>query len=108
VVSILPDETIKGTLSGTLLSILIPGGEIDGIGEWYSHSVQFKKDEDVIVFLKKDKKDHFIVSDGERGKFTLMKDKVTGRRTIQNLGSLDSLRRKITQALTNKEKDKNN
>lgn len=108
VVTILPSETIKGTISGSSLSIIIPGGEIDGVGEWYSHSVQFQKDEDVVVFIKKDKKDHFIVADGERGKFTVLKDKTTGKKIIPNIGSLESFKTQIQHALNIKNKEKNN
>ena len=55
VVKIQVGETIKGAVDGGSLTVVIPGGEVDGVGEWYSHSVRFKDSEDVVVFAKKDK-----------------------------------------------------
>src|SRR5947207_8160562 len=37
-VSVSVDETIKGAADGNALVVVVPGGEVDGVGEWYSHT----------------------------------------------------------------------
>ena len=70
------DEYLKGEHSGNTISLVTPGGEVDGVGELYSHMPEFKNDEEVLLFLKKDKKtNQYKVSGGEEGKLTLYKNK---------------------------------
>ena len=88
-VTISVDETIKGTVADQSISLVIPGGEIDGVGEWYSHSVRFEREENVVVFAKKDNEGRFRIPAGEHGKFLIMKDKSTGAKIIPNIGTLE-------------------
>jgi len=87
-VTIAVDETMKGSVEGGTLTVVIPGGEVDGVGEWYSHTVGFKTDEEVVVFAMKDKTGKYRVTAGERGKFLVEKDAESGSRIIPNVGSL--------------------
>ena len=58
-VTIQVDEYLKGNNSGKTMVINTPGGEVDGIGELYTHMPSFKDDEDVLVFAKEDKQDRW-------------------------------------------------
>lgn len=87
-VTIAVDETMKGGVEGGTLTVVVPGGEVDGVGEWYSHSVRFKADEEVVVFATKDRKGTMRVTLGEKGKFLVENDVKTGTKVISNIGSL--------------------
>ena len=72
------DSYLKGNQSGPLI-ILVPGGELDGVGEIYSHTATFRREEDVLVFVQKDARGNYIVSGGRGGKFAVTKDERTGK-----------------------------
>jgi preprotein translocase subunit YajC len=94
-VAVSVDQTIKGSLPGSSITIVIPGGEVDGIGEWYSHSAKFQKNEDVVLFAKKESNGQYQVASGENGKFSVTKDPRTGAKTISNVGTLEEFTTKI-------------
>jgi hypothetical protein len=94
-ITVAVDQTIKGTVPGDAMTVIIPGGEIDGIGEWYSHIARFDDNEEVILFAKKDKNGIFRVTGGESGKFTVRKDARTGSKSIPNIGTLEVFTQKI-------------
>jgi hypothetical protein len=77
------DEYLKGKNDGQAVEIVYPGGEIGEVGELYTHMPKFEENEEVLVFLKKDKKNKsFRVVDGEAGKIKVIfdaekKEKVT-------------------------------
>lgn len=83
------DEMIKGESQGGKITVLVPGGEVNGIGEWYSHTPRFSEQENVVVFAERDTKGRFRVSGGEQGKISVQRDKSTGTLMIPNVGSLD-------------------
>jgi hypothetical protein len=89
VVTINVGETIKGSVDRGALTVVIQGGEVDGVGEWYSHSVRFKDSEDVVVFAKKDKQGIMRVTGGEHGKFLVKEGKQAGSKIIPNVGGLE-------------------
>lgn len=69
------DEFIKGKANNNSIEITYPGGEIGDIGEIYTHMPRFERNEEVLVFLKKDKKHQgYKVLDGEEGKIKILKD----------------------------------
>lgn len=78
------NEYLKGKTNGSSVEIVYPGGEVDDVGELYTHMPSFEKDEEVLVFLKKDeKRNSYKVFQGEEGKIKLIsdpksKEKVTG------------------------------
>jgi len=88
-VSVTVDQTIKGSPAARTITVIVPGGEVGGVGEWYSHTAQFAVNEDVVVFAKKDKRGDYRVAGGEHGKVSLEKDGATGNLIVPNLGTLD-------------------
>jgi hypothetical protein len=98
-VTISVNETIKGGSVPPTVEVVVPGGEIDGVGEWYSHTTRFDKNEDVVVFAKKDSRGEYGVAGGTAGKITIAQDPVTGRKLIPRFGSLQeftsSLRKSV-------------
>ena len=98
-VTIAVSDIIKGENNSHSLTVVIPGGEVDGIGEWYSHTASFKKDENVVVFAKKDMQGMLRVASGQMGKYTIKKDETTGRRMIPNIGYLDQFTSHIKTVL---------
>lgn len=73
------DEYLKGNNIDKSIIVTTPGGEVGEVGELYTHMPRFSSDEDVLLFVKKDKKDmSYKVLNGEDGKLTLYKDKKTG------------------------------
>lgn len=93
------DEGIKGTATESSIIIVIPGGEVDGIGELYTHSVKFQKNEDVVVFAGKDDKGQLTVTNGEQGKFLIQKDTATGKKMIPKVGTLEEFKGKIKNSI---------
>jgi hypothetical protein len=68
-------EYLKGNGTSGAIVVNHPGGEVDGVGELYSHMPEFQNDEEVLLFLKKDNKSNdFKVFAGEDGKISLIKD----------------------------------
>ncbi len=69
------DEYLKGNSNEKSVEISYPGGEVGDVGELYTHMPSFEANEEVLVFLKKDKKDTgYQVLDGEEGKIKLVQD----------------------------------
>ncbi len=87
-ITIAVSDIIKGEAGGSSITVVVPGGEVDGVGEWYSHMPRFENDEEVVVFAAKDSKGNLKVASGQQGKFTIKKDKETGARMLPNVGSL--------------------
>ena len=76
-------EYVKGDKPTSTLVITQLGGEVDGVGEFYTHTPRFSKEEEVLLFVKKDKRDNFIIEGGEQGKFKVTRDDMTGEKMIQ-------------------------
>lgn len=74
-------EYLKGT-GGNSISITVPGGEVGEIGELYSHTARFEKDEEVVVFARRDKTNRFQVAGGSSGKHSISTDSATGEKLI--------------------------
>ncbi len=89
------DEYLKGNGTGQSVVINHPGGEVDGVGELYSHMPQFQDNEEVLLFLKKDNKSNdYQVFAGEDGKIPLLKDQ-SGEIMTPSRISLSSLKAQI-------------
>ena len=104
VVTIRVGETIKGEVDAGTLTVLIPGGEVDGVGEWYSHSVRFQDSEDVVVFAKRDPKGIMRVTGGEHGKFLVKEGRETGSKIIPNVGSLEDFTAQVKKGVKSQAK----
>ena len=81
------DEYLKGGNTGNSIVVSYPGGEVGDIGEFYTHTPKFVNNEEVLVFLKKDKAgSSYKVVNGEEGKLTVISDAKTGEKiTSQNV-----------------------
>ena len=78
-VTLAVNQHIKGDESQQSVTISTLGGEIDGVGEVYSHTAKFKLDEQVIVFAAKDRQGQLKIIGGDEGKLTVTKEERTGR-----------------------------
>lgn len=94
-VTLAVEQTIKGETPDASMTVIIPGGEVDGVGELYTHMVTFQQNEDVLLFASKDTKGNLRVTSGTDGKYLIQKDAKTGFRHIPNLGSVDELSARI-------------
>jgi hypothetical protein len=97
-VSISVDEQLKGTASGSTLSVVVPGGEVDGVGEWYSHSARFRRDEEVVVFARKDKEGTLRVAGGSQGKVAVTREAEKGQARVSGQGSLQEFTATVRKA----------
>ncbi len=89
-VTINVDEHIKGDASEQSVVLTVPGGEVDGVGELYSHSASFKTSEQVVVFAARDRKGQLRVVDGDAGKANVRKEERTGRRFLSDNEPLET------------------
>jgi len=94
------DEILKGNSNGNSIEITYPGGEVGDVGEIYSHMPRFHDNEEVVVFLQKDKKNsRFKVVNGEEGKLSIINDGKTNTK-VTSLGfSIKSLKKQISNFL---------
>jgi hypothetical protein len=100
------DEHIKGNDSQESVVIATLGGEIDGVGEVYSHTARFKADEHVVVFAAVDRQGQLRVVGGDEGKLTVTKDELTGLQIVADrepLAAFTSRLRRVVQAQGNRE-----
>jgi hypothetical protein len=90
------EEVLKGQKSDASVEVTSPGGEVDGIGELYTHMPRFADDEEVLVFLKKNEKDgNYRVINGEEGKISIPVDPETEKKSTGTKIQLDDLKAQI-------------
>ncbi len=90
------EEYLKGNNGNKTLVLTTPGGEVGEVGELYTHMPRFSKDEDILLFVKKDKKDlGYKVFNGEDGKMTLYTNKKTGEKITASNLKVSSLKNEI-------------
>lgn len=95
-VTVQVDEYLKGNKGNRTIVITTPGGEVDGVGELYTHMPRFTNDEDVLLFVKADKKNNtYKVFNGEDGKIPLIKDKATGEKVTSSNLKVSTLKKEI-------------
>lgn len=97
-VSIAVDQQLKGEGNGSTVSIVVPGGEVDGVGEWYSHSARFREDEEVVVFARKDKEGKLRVAGGSQGKVSVTRDASKGVALVGGQRALDDFAASVRKA----------
>ncbi len=88
------NEYLKGNYSGQTLSLVTPGGEVGDVGELYSHMPRFSNEEEVLLFITKDKNMNYKVLGGEDGKLTLYRDK-NGKLITSYNQEISSLKKEI-------------
>jgi hypothetical protein len=97
-VTVAVDEYLKGD-AGSVMTIISPGGEVDGVGEWYSHTARFKSDEEVVVFAERDTKGNFRVAGGQAGKLSIKKVGSMAKPQVSEHTTLDDLKGQVKNAL---------
>jgi hypothetical protein len=93
------DQYLKGKSEGGSMTILTPGGEIGDVGELYTHMPTFRSEENVIVFVEKDKQGNFRVAGGNQGKYTIEKDENTGRSFVAGRQPVEEFARAVQKAV---------
>lgn len=97
-IAITVDEQLKGTPQGSTVTVVVPGGEVDGVGEWYSHTARFMRNEEVVVFARRDKEGALRVAGGSQGKLTVTRDPERGSARVAGSRSLEELRAEVRKA----------
>lgn len=101
-ITISASEYLKGS-SGDKILVTCLGGEVNGVGELYTHLPVFNIDEDVLLFLRKDRISYnFVVLGGEAGKVKLSKEQVTNNMLTGSSVKLSTLKEEIMNFLENK------
>jgi hypothetical protein len=91
-------EFLKGGGADHALVVMTPGGEIGDVGEIYSGTARFRRDEEVVVFArKKSGGDHEVTGGGE-GKVLVHEEKTTGMKTVLKNVPLDDFRSQVMSA----------
>ena len=95
------DEILKGDGSANSVEISTLGGEVDGIGELYTHLPTFRENEEVLVFLKFDaKQKEYNIFQGQEGKINIVNDEKTKQKRTSSNISLESLKSQIKRFVT--------
>jgi hypothetical protein len=97
------DQYVKGGAPGQPLTIVVPGGEVDGVGELYSHMATFQQGESVLVFAEKDTRGNYRVSSGQQGKYTVRKDETTGQLTVGGTMTLQGMTALVQKAIVSQD-----
>jgi len=94
------NDYLKGNNKQNTVTIVYPGGEVGGIGEFYTHMPRLKNDEDVLVFLKKEKKgNNYKIFDGENGKINIIRNAKTGEEVTSSNIKISYLKTQIKSYL---------
>jgi hypothetical protein len=94
-VTISVDEYHKGESSENAITVTLLGGEVGDVGELYTGTARFEKDEDVVLFLRKDLKGNLRVAGSNQGKYGIRTDEVTGKKMISQRKSLDDFKSQV-------------
>jgi hypothetical protein len=88
-------EYVKGENPDRTLVITQLGGEVDGVGELYTHTPRFSKEEEVLLFVKKDSRNNLMIEGGDEGKYVVTKNKLTGEKMVQGGLTLKSFTSRV-------------
>jgi len=90
------DDCIKGGGAKRNIEVVCPGGEVGDVGEIYSHLPTLKKNEEVLLFLKKDPAhSSYRIVNGEDGKIPMFTDDASGQRITGTRILLSTLKEEI-------------
>jgi branched-subunit amino acid aminotransferase/4-amino-4-deoxychorismate lyase len=93
------DQSLKGAPGTGTMTVITPGGEVDGVGELYSHCARFVRDENVVVFAKRNTKGDFSITAGQQGKMSVRKDPETGILMVDGRTSLAAFTRHFQKSV---------
>ncbi len=88
-ITIAPEEYIKGNL-GSEAVIAVPGGQVGDIIYEVSEMPVFTEGEDVMAFIWTSPSGKNLVTGGFQGKMKIMKDQLTGKRMVEDIGAMDA------------------
>ncbi|HSL88651.1 MAG TPA: hypothetical protein VK870_05080 [Ignavibacteriaceae bacterium] len=95
-VTVTVEEYLKGSQNQSIIIIAHPGGEVDEVGEIYSHVPRFYDNENVLLFLQKDGDNRsYKVLEGESGKISLTVDKLTGEKITSDRKNVSAYKKQI-------------
>ncbi len=95
-------EFLKGSGAAQQITIKQLGGEVGEVGELYSHVPKFESDEEVFLFMKKNKSEELVVNGGTEGKIRISEDESTGRRMVSGTKTLESLKLEVNKIISEK------
>jgi hypothetical protein len=98
-VTIAVDSYLKGERTGSTLEVVVPGGEVGEVGEQYSHTARFSREEQVVVFGHSDNAGNVRVTGGEQGKFSVRRDERTNRMLVGDGEVLEAFITRVRQSL---------
>lgn len=98
-VTVAVSQVIKGDGAGSAITIVTPGGEVDGVGELYTDMPTFRQEEDVLVFARKDSQGNLRVAAGQQGKISLHMDEVSGKMMIAGGQPLDDFASQLRKSV---------
>jgi hypothetical protein len=91
-------EFLKGGGSDQSLVVVTLGGEVGDVGEIYSSTARFYRDEEVVVFaLKKSGRDHEVAG-GSQGRVPIHVERGTGVKTVKRGIRFDDFRAQVISA----------
>ena len=89
-------EYLKGQAGINSVEVTYPGGEVGDVGELYTHMPTFENDEEVLVFLKKDKNNKvYHVLNGDEGKIKIQKETKSKDKNSGPNSSINDLKSQI-------------
>ncbi len=98
-VTIAVDEYLKGAEGHTTLILSVPGGEVGEVGETYSHVARFTRNEEVVVFARRDTRGAYTLVSGEQGKLAITTNERTGRKMVEDDKLLDMLKSQVRRSV---------
>jgi hypothetical protein len=98
-VTLAVDQCLKGDAAQKTITITTLGGEVDGVGELYTHTPSFKPDEKVVVFAQKDKQGSLRVAGGLQGKYSIKENEVTGKPAVAGDKPLEEFLSRVKVAI---------
>jgi hypothetical protein len=104
-VTLAVDTYLKGTTTGNTLEVVVPGGEVDDVGERYSHVPRFSQEEVVVVFAQADIHGTLRVTGGERGKISVRRDARTDRMMVGQGEVLEAFMARVRHAVKSTQQD---
>ena len=86
------DEFVKGNASSRSIVVRHLGGEVGSVGELYSFAPRFKSNEEVMLFLHKNKSGEFNVTNGAKGKFRIKEAGTSQLKTLESGVSVQNIK----------------
>jgi hypothetical protein len=91
-------EFLKGGGSDPSLVVVTFGGEVGDVGEIYSGSPRFNRNEEVVVFARRKSGQEHELAGGGQGRCPVTEDKKTGVKMVRHSIRLDDFRAQVITA----------